>query len=153
MSPGSFEELNSSVMSRISNTKLVTIYAGKFGDKVCVFALSGEAARNLVRSHFRYGEPGTDEYALGVKWAETSDDDGWRIEEFALNIPEVPVQLRIGNHGETSHAIWTCPVCNRSYSDRWTEGDDFPTLLACGCRDESRFLLGVILCDLVDQRG
>lgn len=143
MSPGPFDELNSSVMSLIPNRKSVAIYAGTFGDKVCVFALSEEAARHRVYSHFGYGELGTDEYALGVKWVETPGDEGWRIEEFVLEIHEVPVQLRIANHGETSHAIWTCPVCSKSFSDDWTEGDEFPILLACGCRDESRFLLGV----------
>lgn len=125
----------------ITTTK---IYFGTWGDKDYVYALSPQAAVALVKSHFAYGDPNEDDYAVGETWVTDDNGTGWRVREADVEASEVKVEVRKGDYDDTSHLVWTCPDCCQVFSEQWKVDESLPVLLKCGCNQRSKFYLGVI---------
>ncbi len=122
-------------------SETVTIYVGRWNDREFVFSLEREKAKSLVESHFAFGDPSEDEYALGNAWAIGNENCGWRIVECHVTIPVIVVELTTSNRDDTAHIIWQCPYCNKFYSDNWRQDDELPVLVSCGCEEASHYLL------------
>lgn len=118
----------------------ITIYLGEFSGRDYIFALDPAAAKKLVESSWRFGDPAESEDALSDQWAKAEGDDGWRIREVKVAALLIPVQLLLEEG--TGHVAWRCPECQVAYSDDWLSGDTLPILLSCGCSERSKYLVG-----------
>jgi hypothetical protein len=124
-------------------TRTVTIFIGRWNDRDYAFSLEKERTRSLVNSHFAFGDPSVDEYAVGNRWSTNDQDFGWRIVECEVTVPVIHVELKTSEDEETSHLVWRCPCCRQARSEGWEASDTLPVLLGCGCENASKFLLGV----------
>ena len=124
--------------------KTVTVYMGMWCDKELVCSLYKDQVKSLVESHYAFGDPSEDEYALGNNWATTGSEKGWRIVARTVSMLEIDVTLDLAGEVSLPHVNWQCPYCRKWYSDEWLTDDKFPVLLGCGCQEASKHLLGAV---------
>ena len=123
-------------------TTELNVFEGRWGNKTYVFALSEAIAREKVMTHFAFGDPDEDDYAIGNVWAKSNDNDGWRITERLVVAGKVDGRKRGGKtKNETSHINWECPVCNQQFSEDRRENEESPLLVKCGCKNEEKYFL------------
>jgi rubredoxin len=89
--------------------------------------------KEKIVSHFAFGDPEEDEYAIGNVWATSNDSEGWRVVECPLKAHGISGQ-KSGDTDkfETAHVHWECPNCNQSFSEEYLESDVAPLLVKCG---------------------
>ena len=122
--------------------KTVTMYVGMWCDKELAYSLYEGQVKSLVESHYNFGDPSEDEYALGNNWASTGNEKGWRIVSRTVSMLEINVTLDLAGEVSLPHVHWQCPYCRKRYSDAWLPDDTLPVLLGCGCEEASKHLLG-----------
>ncbi len=123
-------------------TREIKIYIGLWDSREFVYSLSEGQTKSLVETHFAFGDPAIDEYALGKVWASGDEPQGWRIIETKVTVPVIAVEIEHSDGAGAAHAIWQCPYCKKYYSDDWQCHDYLPVLLRCGCVNGSNYLLG-----------
>lgn len=112
-------------------THKIRLFVGKFASREVTYDLTEEGVRRSIENSYLFGESSSDEpYVLGNHWAQSPEDAGWRIEVRESDVPEVIGEIA-GQPGETQHVIWTCPRCNRSWSEDYVSHDDIVILLVC----------------------
>ena len=122
--------------------KTVTMYIGMWCDKELAYSLHEGHVKSLVESHYAFGDPSEDEYALGNNWATTGSEIGWRIVARTVSMLEIDVTLDLSGEVSLPHVHWQCPYCRKRYSDAWLPDDTLPVLLGCGCEEASKHRLG-----------
>ena len=123
-------------------TTEVSVFEGRWGQRTYVYCLNEADVKGKIVSHFAFGDPEEDEYAIGNVWANSDNDEGWRVVECPLAALEIGGQKN-GNtdKNETAHVNWQCPNCNQMFSEEFFEGDVAPLLVKCGCNDKERYFL------------
>tara|TARA_R110000850_G_scaffold73521_2_gene161292 strand:+ start:1186 stop:1608 length:423 start_codon:yes stop_codon:yes gene_type:complete len=128
----------------VNDTVELVIYKYSWNTRYCGFASSKSAAIEGVNKHYLYGEPeeNEDETVLGTQWAETQDEEGWRVEPLTIHAVKIPGELK-GSfvRKETVHLIWQCLECNQYFSDDAKEDIISPVLVTCSCRKNEKFYL------------
>jgi len=57
----------------------VTLFVGQWNFRDFAYSLDEVGAKELVESHWAFGDPSEDEYAVGQSWASAEGEHGWRI--------------------------------------------------------------------------
>ncbi len=122
-------------------TTEVRVFEGRWGRKTYVYGLNKADVKEMVFSHFAFGDPDEDEYAVGNVWATSNDSDGWRVVECPVEAREIVGQKSGDKIKETAHVNWECPDCNQSFSEENFEGDVAPLLVKCGCNKKEKYFL------------
>jgi hypothetical protein len=120
----------------------ISILVGTCNGKDCVYALDREAVVSGVRSHYAYGNPNVDEYAVSDTWATASFASGWQIREVEVDAANIAVEFRGPAEG-ARHIVWKCPHCGSWYSDDWDGINRGPFLLTCTRNGETHFMVGI----------
>lgn len=116
-------------------TREIEVFEGYWNDRLCCYGLTAEEARRRIMKSFWYGDsPNPDDTCFGTKWAQYSEDTGWRIVPKQVHAYEVTGEIR-GDYrtGETAHLVWQCPKCARHFSEDYFADDSPPMLLSCTC--------------------
>ncbi len=123
-------------------TTEVSVFEGRWGQRTYVFGLNEAEVKEKVVSHFAFGDPEEDEYAIGNVWATPNDSEGWRVVECTLAVSEIDGEKSGDTRtNETAHVNWKCPNCNQSFSEEYFEGDEAPLLVKCGCNKKEKYFL------------
>jgi len=124
------------------NTKLITIYIGRWNDRDYVYSMDKEHAKSLVKDHFAYGDPEKDDYAVGNVWVSDHQTNGWRIDEKTISVPVISVEIKYSKCDDSGHLLWQCPYCKKNYSEEYRVADKLPILLRCDCGNRLNYILG-----------
>ena len=108
---------------------ITKVYYGYWKSELHAFALTESEVINLIVSCFAFGDPETDEYALGRCWGS----EGWNVVSKFTEVDVIETQIYKSLPGDTSHVVWTCPICKQTFSDDLLEQEQVPTLLTCMC--------------------
>ena len=122
-------------------TTVVSVFEGRWGQRTYVYGLNEADVKEMVLSHFAFGDPDEDEYAVGNVWATSNDSDGWRVVECPVAAREIVGQESGDKIKETAHVNWKCPDCNQNFSEENVEGDVAPLLVKCGCHKKEKYFL------------
>ena len=120
----------------------VSLFVGQWNGRDFAYSLDEAGAKDLVESHWAFGDPSENEYAVGESWASAEGEQGWRIVARTVTVTEVGVILDGDEVGSLRHVHWQCPYCHKRYGDEWLADDRLPVLLGCGCQEASRHVLG-----------